>query len=179
MPDDIVADIHYNVADEEQCITQIRKIHQAAFDIKNGTSDWQIVDARAAGRFNGEVPEPRPGLRSGHITGSKNLPFSELLNEDGTLKSELELSMIFEAKGIDTNRPIINSCGSGMTACVVDLALKTVGAEKTILYDGSWTEYVSSNSRFIFCRVLSTSLTSARVTGMLQVRISDYLVFMM
>jgi len=102
------------------------------------------VDARGAQRFNGEVPEPRKGVRSGHITGSKNLPFTELLNENGTLKSDKELAQVFKAKGIDTTLPIINTCGSGVTACIVDLGLKIMGAEKSRIYDGSWTEYVSS-----------------------------------
>jgi thiosulfate/3-mercaptopyruvate sulfurtransferase len=83
-------------------------------------------------------------LRSGHITGSKNLPFTELVDATtGCLKSDKELSKIFLEKGIDTTVPTINSCGSGMTACVLDLGLSIMGAEKSSIYDGSWTEYVS------------------------------------
>lgn len=103
------------------------------------------MDARAAARFNGEVPEPRKGLRSGNITGSKNLPFTELLNEDGTMKSDHELSKIFVARNIDTSLPTIHSCGSGVTACVVDMAMRIMGGEKSKVYDGSWTEYVSES----------------------------------
>ena len=118
-------------------------MHQYAYYVSKKATDWQIVDARASGRFLGDVPEPRAGLRSGHITGSKNMPFSELINEDGTLKSDAELGKIFTQRDIDTTLPTINSCGSGMTACVVDLALRILGNEKSMLYDGSWTEYVS------------------------------------
>lgn len=102
------------------------------------------MDARGVARFNGEVAEPRKGVRSGHITGSKNLPFTDLVDETtGCLKPDKELAKIFTAKDIDTTLPIINSCGSGVTACVLDLGLSILGSEKSIIYDGSWTEYVS------------------------------------
>ena len=82
-------------------------------------------------------------MRSGHITGSKNIPFTELINEStGCLKSDKELAKIFLDKGVDTTLPTINSCGSGVTACVLDLGLSILGAEKSAVYDGSWTEYV-------------------------------------
>lgn len=88
-------------------------------------------------------------MRSGHITGSKNVPFTDLLDgESGCLKSDKELSKIFLAKGIDTTLPTINSCGSGVTACVIDLSLRILGAEKSSVYDGSWTEYVSLLTTF-------------------------------
>ncbi len=79
----------------EQAITDINEVHKAAFYITKKVSDHQIVDARGAARFNGEVPEPRKGVRSGHISGSKNLPFNELLNDNGTMKSDVELAKIF------------------------------------------------------------------------------------
>jgi thiosulfate/3-mercaptopyruvate sulfurtransferase len=101
----------------------------------------QIVDARAAARFKGEVPEPRAGLRSGHIPGSKNVPFATLLNADGTLKSESELAEIFKAAGVDPMKPVVASCGSGVTAGVIALALAKLGQTNAAVYDGSWTEW--------------------------------------
>ncbi len=102
----------------------------------------QIVDARPAARFAGEVPEPRPGLRSGHIPNSLNLPFN-LLVRDGELLGDAELREVIERAGIDLDRPVITSCGSGVTAAVVTLALERLGAENIALYDGSWAEYGS------------------------------------
>ncbi|MBZ7670350.1 3-mercaptopyruvate sulfurtransferase [Klebsiella grimontii] len=100
----------------------------------------QIVDARPAGRFNGQVAEPRPGLRSGHIPGALNVPWSELVI-NGELKTTDELNEIFARQGIDFERPIIASCGSGVTAAVVLLALTTLGVNGVSLYDGSWSEW--------------------------------------
>lgn len=100
----------------------------------------QIVDARSAGRFAGTLPEPRPGLSSGHIPGSFSVPFTELV-EDGRLRSAEGLRAIFEAKGIDVGRPVTTSCGSGVTAAVVLLGLEVAGAKGVSLYDGSWAEY--------------------------------------
>jgi thiosulfate/3-mercaptopyruvate sulfurtransferase len=101
----------------------------------------QIVDARAAGRFKGEVPEPRAGLRSGHIPSSKNVPFGSLLNADGTLKGEAELAAIFKAAGVDPMKPVVASCGSGVTAGVIALALAKLGQPNAAVYDGSWSEW--------------------------------------
>ena len=107
-------------------------------------SDFQIVDVRPTSRFNAEVPEPRTWVRSGNIPGSKNIPFLDLVNmETGELKPREELALIFAKAGIDTKRPTVLSCGSGVTACVGDLALKLLAADKISVYDGSWTEYVS------------------------------------
>ncbi|NRE84492.1 3-mercaptopyruvate sulfurtransferase [Klebsiella michiganensis] len=100
----------------------------------------QIVDARPAGRFNGLVAEPRPGLRSGHIPGALNVPWNELVI-NGELKTTDELNKIFARQGIDFERPIIASCGSGVTAAVVVLALTTLGVNGVSLYDGSWSEW--------------------------------------
>ena len=106
-----------------------------------GSKAAQIVDARAAARFEGSVPEPRAGLRSGHIPGSRNVPFATLLNGDGTLKPAAELAAIFAGAGIDTGRPVVASCGSGVTAGVVALALAVLGRTDAAVYDGSWTEW--------------------------------------
>ena len=100
----------------------------------------QIVDARSQARFTGEAPEPRAGLKSGHIPASRNLPFDTLI-ENGALKSDAELERIIRDAGIDPAEPVITSCGSGVTAAVLALALDTVGAGKIRLYDGSWTEW--------------------------------------
>ncbi|WP_316429911.1 3-mercaptopyruvate sulfurtransferase [Klebsiella oxytoca] len=100
----------------------------------------QIVDARPAGRFNGQVAEPRPGLRCGHIPGALNVPWTELVI-NGELKTTDELNEIFTRQGVDFERPIIASCGSGVTAAVVVLALTTLGVNGVSLYDGSWSEW--------------------------------------
>ena len=101
----------------------------------------QVVDARAAARFEGTAPEPRQGLRSGHIPGSRNVPFGSLLNADGTLKSARELAAIFSKAGVDTGKPVVASCGSGVTAGVIALALAILGRADAAVYDGSWTEW--------------------------------------
>jgi thiosulfate/3-mercaptopyruvate sulfurtransferase len=100
----------------------------------------QILDARSAARFNGTVPEPRPGLSSGHMPGATSIPFTELV-EDGRLKPADKLQEIFAAKKIDLQQPITTTCGSGVTAAVIALGLEVVGAQQVGLYDGSWTEY--------------------------------------
>jgi thiosulfate/3-mercaptopyruvate sulfurtransferase len=106
-----------------------------------GDKTTQIVDARAAGRFAGTAPEPRPGLRSGRIPSSKNVPFANLLNADGTLKDEAGLRAAFKAAGVATDRPVVASCGSGVTAGVIALALAEIGAPDAAVYDGSWSEW--------------------------------------
>jgi thiosulfate/3-mercaptopyruvate sulfurtransferase len=99
----------------------------------------QILDARAANRFNGTAPEPRVGLRSGHIPGSINAPYTDLVRE-GRLKPVDEIRALFEAKGVDLDRPLITSCGSGVTAAVLTFGLASIGANSAI-YDGSWSEW--------------------------------------
>lgn len=100
----------------------------------------QIVDARPADRFRGEAAEPRPGLRSGHIPGSRNLPASALV-ADGRLKAPDAIASLFAEAGIDPAQPVITSCGSGVTAAILALGLETIGADKVALYDGSWAEW--------------------------------------
>lgn len=100
----------------------------------------QVVDVRPAPRFAGEVAEPRPGLRSGAMPGAKNLPFSELVR-DGALVSEQELRALFLKADIDINQPIISSCGSGVTAPLLNLALAQLGHDHLHVYDGSWAEW--------------------------------------
>lgn len=100
----------------------------------------QILDARAAARFRGEAPEPRAGLRSGHMPGALNLPFPNLLNADGTLKQGAALEEAFHAAGVDLDQPVITSCGSGVTAAILTLGLAVLGRPSR-LYDGSWAEW--------------------------------------
>ena len=101
----------------------------------------QIVDARPQDRFKGLVPEPRPGLKSGHIPGSINVCYKDLLNVDQTMKSNQALQSIFESKGLDLNLPIVTSCGSGVTAAILSLALSLIDVHDVALYDGSWAEW--------------------------------------
>ncbi|HWB46589.1 MAG TPA: 3-mercaptopyruvate sulfurtransferase [Hyphomicrobiaceae bacterium] len=109
-----------------------------------GSPAAQIVDARAADRFEGRVAEPRKGLRSGHIPGSRNVHYASLLNGDGTLKSPAELRAVFAKAGVDPARPVVASCGSGVTAGVVAFALAMLGHPDAAVYDGSWTEWGGS-----------------------------------
>jgi thiosulfate/3-mercaptopyruvate sulfurtransferase len=109
------------------------------------TAREQVVDMRSAGRFTGADPEPRLGLRSGHIPGSRNLPYTELVAADGTILPEGDLRGRLAAAGIDLSQPIVATCGSGTSACTLLLALELLGQEKASLYDGAWTEWASSS----------------------------------
>lgn len=101
----------------------------------------QVLDARAAGRFTGETPEPRAGMRSGHIPGSISLPYTDLLHPDGTFKPAAALKEQLQAAGINPSRPVVTSCGSGVTACILTLGLRLAGYPEGAVYDGSWTEW--------------------------------------
>lgn len=117
----------------------IRDVSQVAAASKLG--DWQIVDARSPSRFRGEEPEPRPGLRAGHIPNSTNVHYATLLNADGTMKDLGGLKSAFDAAGVALDRPVITTCGSGVTAAILSLALERLGHRKHALYDGSWSEW--------------------------------------
>jgi len=104
------------------------------------TGDAQILDARPPARFKGEAAEPRPGLRSGHMPGALNVPFKSVLTETGALRRGNDLAAVFRVAGVDFSRPLITSCGSGVTAAVLTLALAELGHESR-LYDGSWAEW--------------------------------------
>jgi thiosulfate/3-mercaptopyruvate sulfurtransferase len=110
--------------------------------MRNVASQSELVlDARAAGRFTGATPEPRAGMRSGHIPGSESLPYTDLLNADGTFRPLTEVKARFARAGVDGSLPVITSCGSGVTACILTLGLRLSGLPEGAVYDGSWTEW--------------------------------------
>jgi thiosulfate/3-mercaptopyruvate sulfurtransferase len=106
-----------------------------------GAHDAQLIDARPAARFRGDVAEPRAGLRGGHMPGALSVPFAGLLNPDGTMKAGDELRAAFQAAGVDLERPMVTTCGSGVSAAVLALALARLGRDDVAVYDGSWTEW--------------------------------------
>jgi thiosulfate/3-mercaptopyruvate sulfurtransferase len=118
--------------------TRVAKLADMRDLIRSG--DRQILDARPAGRFTGAVPEPRPGLKSGHMPNAKSAP-ADTLVENGQLKPTEVLKAQFAAAGIDLTQPIVTTCGSGVTAATLKLALEQAGVKDVILYDGSWTEW--------------------------------------
>ncbi len=122
----------------------VRDIDDIKSIVRNGGE--QIIDARAAARFKAEAPEPRKGLRSGHMPGAVNVPFTNLLNDDGTLKPTDDLRAIFASAGVQQQQPAVTSCGSGVTACVLSLALAVMGNPDVPVYDGSWSEWGDENS---------------------------------
>lgn len=118
----------------------VKSREEVAAISKSGDAD--IIDARAASRFRGEVPEPRAGLRPGHIPGSHNLPFGELLMPPyQTLRTPPEISQIFKTAGVDLSKSAVTTCGSGLTACILTLALHQIGKTDVAVYDGSWSEW--------------------------------------
>ncbi len=132
----IVKDRHMSVRFQNQLVRDVTQVSRAS---KLGSP--QILDARAAARFRGDAPEPREGLRAGHIPGSRSLPFVDLLEADKTLRSPEDLRKVFKAAGIDLSQPVITTCGSGITAAVLALGLARAGHDDWSLYDGSWTEW--------------------------------------
>jgi thiosulfate/3-mercaptopyruvate sulfurtransferase len=132
----IVKDRHITVSRQNHLVKDVTQVAHAA-----KLHQAEILDARSAPRFRGEVAEPRPGLRSGHIPGSRNLPFATLLRPDGTMKPVPELRQMFDEAGVDLTRPAITTCGSGVTAAIISLALERIGHRDHALYDGSWAEW--------------------------------------
>ena len=117
----------------------VRDMAEVAATVQNGRP--QIVDARSRERFAGVEEEPREGMRAGHIPGSINLHFAQLINADGTLKDPDALRQIFIAGGVDLGQPMITTCGSGVTAAILALGLSQIGHDQWSLYDGSWSEW--------------------------------------
>lgn len=117
----------------------VRSLDQVGASLEDGVT--QVLDARSAGRFDGTTPEPRAGLRSGHMPGALSLPYETLLNENGTFKRGDELEAALVNAGVDSSRPVITSCGSGISAATVLFALALAGRPDGSLYDGSWSEW--------------------------------------
>ena len=132
----VIRDRHMTVRRQNHMVKDVTQVSAAS---KLG--DYEIIDARSPGRFRGEEPEPRAGLRPGHIPGSKNVCFKDLLNADQTMKNPVEIRQIFESAGVDFNKPAITTCGSGVTAAVLSLGLERIGKTDHSLYDGSWSEW--------------------------------------
>ncbi len=132
----IVRDRHMTVRRQAHLVKDVTQVAAAS-----KLRDQEIIDARSPGRFRGEEPEPRPGMRGGHIPGSKNVHYSSLLNADQTMKSPQETRAIFEAAGVDLSKPAITTCGSGVTAAILSLAMARMGKDDHSLYDGSWSEW--------------------------------------
>lgn len=132
----VVRDRHMTVRRQNHMVRDVTQVSSAS---KLG--DHEILDARAAVRFRGEAPEPREGLRAGHIPGSRSVPYTALLNDDKTMKDPDALRAVFADAGVDMSKPVITSCGSGVTAAVINLALERIGKNDHALYDGSWTEW--------------------------------------
>lgn len=116
----------------------VRSLDEMKENVETGAE--QVVDARSAARFTGEEPDPRPATHPGHIPGSKNLPYGELFNADGTWKSADAIRAEFDKAGIDPSKPVVTTCGSGITAAVLLFGLHLIGNEAA-LYDGSWSEW--------------------------------------
>jgi thiosulfate/3-mercaptopyruvate sulfurtransferase len=123
--------------------TRLRGLGDVKRIVRQGGGSELILDARAAGRYAGTAPEPRPGLPSGHMPGAASLPFTELFAPDGTMLAPAELRRRFEAAGADDTRPVVTSCGTGVTACVLALGAVLAGLPEPAVYDGSWTEWAS------------------------------------
>ena len=123
--------------------SMVRNLQQVA------AGDSQIADARSATRFRGEEAEPRPGVKPGHMAGAKNVHYAGLIAENGTLRDANTLRAKFTGNGVDLSKPIITSCGSGVTAAILTLALDELGVKDTALYDGSWAEWGASNQPIV------------------------------
>ena len=132
----VLRDRHMTVSRQNHLVKDVTQVAHAA---KLGEAE--IIDARSAARFTGAAPEPRAGLRGGHIPGSRNVPFTTMLNGDGTMKPVPELRAVFAAAGVDLAKPAITTCGSGVSAAVLNLALERTGHRNHALYDGSWAEW--------------------------------------
>lgn len=138
LPPHYLADRHFTVRPRRDLVRDLDQMKTIL-----SSKSVQVVDARSAARFKAEVDEPRPGLRRGHMPGSFNVPYAEVLTPDGHMKSEAQLRAIFGAAGVDLSKPIVNSCGSGVTAAILALAQSVAGHDDAAVYDASWCEWGS------------------------------------
>lgn len=132
----VMRDRHLTASRDASLIKDVTQVAAAA-----KLKSHEIIDARSPARFRGEEPEPREGLRAGHIPGSRNVHYRDLLNADETMKDPDALKAVFVAAGVELDRPAITTCGSGVTAAILSLALERIGHRGHALYDGSWTEW--------------------------------------
>ena len=132
----VMRDRHITVRRQNHLVKDVTQVAAAS---KLG--DHEILDARAPGRFRGEEPEPRQGLRAGHIPGSKNIHYRTLLNDDATMKTPDALRAVFATANVDLSKPVITTCGSGVTAAIISLALERIGHDRHSVYDGSLSEW--------------------------------------
>lgn len=132
----VIRDRHMTVRRQNHMVRDVTQVARAS-----KLDDHQIIDARAPVRFRGDAPEPREGLRAGHIPGARNVHYATLMTENGTMKEPGALRTVFADAGVDLDRPAITSCGSGVTAAILCLAMERFGKTDHALYDGSWTEW--------------------------------------
>jgi thiosulfate/3-mercaptopyruvate sulfurtransferase len=136
LPQHFHAERHFTVRPRRDIIRDIGQMKQIL-----AAKSAQVVDARVAQRFRGEVDEPRPNMKRGHVPGAVNVPYTEVIASSGLLKSEAELKDLFGKAGVDLSRPIVNMCGSGVTAAILALAQSLAGHDDSGLYDASWCEW--------------------------------------
>lgn len=132
----LIRDRHMTTTKQNQLVRDVTQVASAS-----KLNDHEIIDARGPARFRGDSPEPREGLRSGHIPNSRNVHYATLLKSDGTMKDPTAIKALFEAAGVDLSQPVITTCGSGVTAAILSLALEVIGHRNHALYDGSWAEW--------------------------------------
>jgi thiosulfate/3-mercaptopyruvate sulfurtransferase len=136
LPPHFHADRHFTVRPRRDLVRDLNQVQQTLT-----AKSAQVVDARAAARFRGEAEEPRPNLRRGHMPGAINVPYTDVMGANGLMKPEAELKAIFAKAGVDLAKPIVNTCGSGVTAATLALAQSLAGHDDAAVYDGSWTEW--------------------------------------
>lgn len=136
LPPHFHADRHFTVRPRRDLVLDLDHVQQAL-----ASRSAQVVDARSAARFKGEAEEPRPGLRKGHMPGAISAPYTDLIGADGLMKSGSEIKAVFKRAGVDLAKPVVNTCGSGVTAAILALAQSIAGHDDAAVYDGSWTEW--------------------------------------